>query len=176
MSVGGDHRQFLEATLPHADVIYNLACHLAADRWQAEDLVQETYLHAYAAFASHRGACTRSWLVAICLNLGRSEVRRLGRRPREILDPNVGLDMAGSENVGDLALASVERRAVARAIARLPLEQRLSLALVDICGLTAREAAEVMGCPRGTVLARVHRGRRGLAQLLEHEGMSRERP
>src|SRR5215472_9003223 len=84
-SHGADHRAFLDATLPHLDAVYQVARHAGArDGQDPEDLVQETYLRAYAAFESYRGGSTRAWLAAICLNAARSEARRRRRRPWEV--------------------------------------------------------------------------------------------
>ena len=85
--MGGDHREFLDATLPYLDVVWQVARHAARDGLEPEDLVQETYLRAYAAFGSFRGGNARAWLAAICLNAARSEARRRGRRPREVPGP-----------------------------------------------------------------------------------------
>ena len=76
----GNHREFLDATLPYLDVVYQVARHAAGDGRAPEDLVQETYLRAYAAFGSCRGQNMRAWLAAICLNAARSEARRRRRR------------------------------------------------------------------------------------------------
>ena len=80
-------RAFLEAAMPHLDVVYRVARHTSRDHHQAEDLVQETYLRAFAAFASHRGPSTKAWLVTICLNLARSQGRRRARRVVETAMP-----------------------------------------------------------------------------------------
>ena len=69
--MGGDHRAFLDATLPYVDVVYQVARQAAGDGQEPEDLVQETYLRAYAAFGSYRGGSMRAWLAAICLNVAR---------------------------------------------------------------------------------------------------------
>src|SRR6266404_4798215 len=82
--MGDDHRAFLEATLPYVDVVYQVARHAAGEGQDPEDLVQETYLRAYAGFGSYRGENTRAWLAAICLNAARSEARRRRRRPWEV--------------------------------------------------------------------------------------------
>jgi RNA polymerase sigma-70 factor, ECF subfamily len=58
----------------------------------------------------------------------------------------------------------------------LPEQQRLCIMLMDVAGYTAQETAEALGCPRGTVLARVHRGRRRLAELLAEAGVTDGRP
>jgi RNA polymerase sigma-70 factor, ECF subfamily len=75
---------FLEATLPHLDVVYQVARQAVRDGQDPEDLVQETYLRAYAAFSGYRGGNVRAWLAAICLNVARSEARRRRRRPWEV--------------------------------------------------------------------------------------------
>jgi RNA polymerase sigma-70 factor, ECF subfamily len=182
--MSGDHRVFLEATLPYLDVVYQVARHAAGDGQEAEDLVQETYLRAYAAFGSYRGGSIRAWLAAICLNAARSQARRRRLRPWEAAarplpdDAPVWCRDLGERapDVADVVIAGLDAQAVARCLAVLPEPQRACIVLMDVAGYTAREAAEVLGCPRGTVLARVHRGRRKLAQLLIEAGVSYGRP
>jgi RNA polymerase sigma-70 factor (ECF subfamily) len=178
--VGGDHRIFLETTLPHVDAVYQVARHAAISGQDPEDLVQETYLRAFAAFGSYRGENTRAWLAAICLNVARSEGRRRKRRPpevpsQELLDALSMTRAADVRDVADVVIADLDAREIARCLAQLPEPQRLCIVLMDVAGYTAREAAEALGCPRGTVLARVHRGRRKLAQLLADAGVSHGR-
>ena len=142
--------------------------------------MQETYLRAFAAFGSYRGENTRAWLAAICLNAARSQERRRRRRPWEV--PAHGLLDAvptraeAAPDVADVVIAGLDARTVSQCLARLPEPQRLCIVLMDVAGYTAREAAEALGCPRGTVLARVHRGRRKLAQMLAEAGVSHGRP
>jgi len=182
--VGGDHRAFLDATLPYVDVVYQVARHAATGGQDPEDLVQETYLRAYAGFGSYRGENTRAWLAAICLNVARSEARRRRRRPWELpVGPLLDvLPLARADrrdvapDVADVVIAGVDARAVSGCLALLPEPQRVAIVLMDVAGYTARETAEALGCPRGTVLARVHRGRRRLAQLLAEAGVSHGRP
>ena len=159
--------------MPHLDTVHNVALGLTRDAHRAEDLVQETYLRAFAAFAQFRGGSPSSWLVSICLNTGRSDLRRKGRRPEDLCaDASQRVDLC--RDPADHAEDAVQRVAVAAALSCLPDEQRTSIILCDMAGLTAQEAADVLGCPRGTVLARVHRGRRRLARLLEREGICDE--
>jgi len=179
-AVGGDHREFLDATLPHLDAVWQVARHAAHGGLEPEDLVQETYLRAYAAFGSYRGGNTRAWLAAICLNAARSQARRR-RRPWEVTGLPLTDALAGTgsrerePDVADLVIADLDADAVSECLALLPEPQRLCVVLMDVAGYTAREAAEALGCPRGTVLARVHRGRRRLAQLLAAAGVSHGR-
>src|SRR5262249_18572158 len=79
-------------------------------------------------------------------------------------------------DVADVVIAGLDARTVSQCLARLPESQRLCIVLMDVAGYTAREAAAALGCPRGTVLARGHRGRRKLAQLLTEAGVSHGRP
>jgi RNA polymerase sigma-70 factor (ECF subfamily) len=160
---------FVEATLPYLDVVYGVACGIARDRDSAEDLVQETYLRAFAAFDTHDRTRTRAWLVAILLNAARSEGRRRSRRG-EVLVADLP-EARGGDDIGDAAIAADERARIVRALAAIPEEQRLAVVLMDVAGLTAQEVADALGCPRGTVLARAHRGRRKLGAQLERNGM-----
>ena len=178
--MGADHRAFLDATIPYLDVVWQVARHVAGEGQDPEDLVQETYLRAYAGFGSFRGGNTRAWLAAICLNVARSQARRRRRRPREVPGPALPDVLSwyraeggeGAADVADLVIADLEAAQVSRCLRLLPEPQRVCIVLVDVAGYTARETAEVLGCPRGTVLARVHRGRRRLAQLLTEAGVS----
>jgi RNA polymerase sigma-70 factor, ECF subfamily len=137
---------------------------------EAEDLVQETYLAAYRAWRDQRRPRrVEPWIATICLNLGRSRHRTRQRRPievsiedRDFRAPEVG-DPEGA------AQARMDRDALYEAMQRLPEEQRVAITLVDLAGLSTAEAARAMGSPRGTVLSRLHRGRRGLAALLWDE-------
>ena len=175
---------FLEATLPHLDVVYQVARQAAGDGQDPEDLVQETYLRAYAAFGSYRGESARAWLAAICLNVARSQARRRRRRPWEVTGSGL-LDVLplsradggeGMADVADVVIAGLDAEEVSRCLGRLPEPQRVCIVLMDVAGYTAKEAAETLGCPRGTVLTRVHRGRRRLARLLAEAGVSDGQP
>jgi RNA polymerase sigma-70 factor, ECF subfamily len=72
--------------------------------------------------------------------------------------------------VADVVIAGLDAQVVSQCLGMLPEPQRVSIVLMDVAGYTAREAGEALGCPRGTVLARVHRGRRRLAPLLAEGG------
>jgi RNA polymerase sigma-70 factor (ECF subfamily) len=169
-------RAFLEAALPHLDAVYRVARHAARDHHHAEDLVQETYLRAFAAFDSHRGPSTRAWLVTICLNLARSDGRRRARRVVETAMPEPYEPEASGVSVPEKAMANIDRAEVSRALAQLPDEQRLAIVLMDLTGHSASEVAEMLGCPRNTVLSRVYRGRQRLTSLLVQEDMNRDMP
>ena len=161
---------FLDATLPHLDAVHRVARLFSRDSFSADDLVQETYLRAFTGFANHVGPNTRAWLVTICLNLARSEGRRRSRRVTEV--PMTTDDyVAEGTDVHSQVQARLDANAVVDALRQLPDEQRLAIVLMDIAGNTAAEVAEMLACPRGTILARVHRGRRRLAALLSEQGI-----
>jgi RNA polymerase sigma-70 factor (ECF subfamily) len=164
------HEEFLHATMGAMDLVYNLARRFTDRSEDTEDLVQETYLAAYRAWCDHRRPRrVEPWIATICLNLGRSRYRTAARRPvevsieeRDFRAPEVGQPEAAAE-------AATDRRALFEAMERLPQEQRVAITLVDLAGFSTAEAARVMRTPRGTVLSRLHRGRRALAAVLWKE-------
>lgn len=162
-----DHEDFLRATMGAMDLVYNLARRFAERPEDAEDLVQETYLAAYRAWRDRRRPRrVEPWLATICLNLGRSRYRSRGRRPLEVSIDDRDFRAPATADPEQAAEAAMDRQALYEAMRRLPEEQRVAITLVDLMGLKTAEAARAMDTPRGTVLSRVHRGRRGLAALL----------
>jgi RNA polymerase sigma-70 factor (ECF subfamily) len=159
--------QFLQAVLDHLDMLYNLARRVAGTRQEAEDLVQETCVRALGGWRRRPPDQVRPWLAAICLNTARSAYRHRDARPFEVLDPDTGLDVASPANTEATALANVMRSAVHEAMWQLPVAQREAVTLMDLCGFTAAQVSTMTGAPRGTVLARVHRAHKRLAELLE---------
>jgi RNA polymerase sigma-70 factor (ECF subfamily) len=159
---------FLRATMGSMDLVYNVARRMVRTSEDVEDLVQETYLAAFRAWQDHRRPDrVEPWLVTICLNLGRSRYRRLAARPREAeLSDAVQETRRSDDDTERDALAAVERTELYRAMWALPEEQRVAITLVDLSGFSTAEAATTMGTPRGTVLSRLHRGRKALALLL----------
>jgi RNA polymerase sigma-70 factor, ECF subfamily len=166
-SVASDE-EFQRLTLPALDLVHNLARRFVRERADAEDLVQETYLRAWTAWSGgQRPRRVEPWLATICLNAGRDRARRAATRletpAAAVVDPPDEVDVA------EEAIRRVHRALVDRALWALPAEQRVAIALMDLAGLTAAEVAKVTGSPRGTVLARVHRGRKQLARLVTEE-------
>jgi RNA polymerase sigma-70 factor (ECF subfamily) len=167
--------EFLVATLGAADLVYNLARRLVRDEDSARDLVQETYLRAFESWQRHRRPESPGpWLATICLNAARSQHRRARARPQELLEAEAGADVSSPTDTAAQALAALDRAAVHRGLWELPEEQRIAVTLMDLCGLSASEIARATGSPRGTVLSRVHRGRKALAARLGKEVRVRE--
>jgi len=166
--------EFLSSTMGAMDLVYNIARRMVPSVEDAQDLVQDTYLAAFAAWVKGRKPDrVESWLATICLNLARSRYRRDARRPQEV-PMEFAQAVADPSDPEREALASLDAAALRRAMWALEEGQRVALALVDIAGLSTREAARAMGTPRGTVLSRLHRGRRSLARLLGDQVKGRE--
>jgi RNA polymerase sigma-70 factor (ECF subfamily) len=159
------HEEFLARTIPALDLVYNLARRMLRRPEDAEDLVQETYLRAFGAWSrGRRPRKVEPWIATICLNLGRSFLRRAVNRYEELGEFE---DAPAPEDVEEEALARIRQEAVHQALWMLPEEQRIAIALMDLDGLTAAQVSRVTGWPRGTVLSRVHRGRKRLAGLVD---------
>ena len=159
---GGDHEQFLQATMRHADLVDGLARRLAPHPVDVADIVQETYLRAFAAWGRRHPDDTAAWLATICLNVGRDALRRHARYTAAVQEGPIP-DLAARADTAEQALARVSADRVHAALMTLPEAQRIAITLMDLCGFTAKQVAMITGSPRGTVLARVHRGRKLLA-------------
>ncbi|HEU0114693.1 MAG TPA: sigma-70 family RNA polymerase sigma factor [Thermomicrobiales bacterium] len=166
-----DRRARFEAlALPQLDAVYRTAYYLAGSVAEAEDLTQETYLRAFKHFESFRGDHVRPWLFAI---LRHAAVDRYRQRKREPLlfddDPDGFADDAfgGSESgPEDEVLAGLVDADVQDAVLALPPAWRLAVVLADVEGFAYREIADITGSPIGTVMSRLHRGRKQLAKSL----------
>ncbi len=161
--------EFLAATLPCLDLVYNLARRSMPDKDLVDDLVQETYVRAFEAWTKkRRPRRVEPWLATVCLNAGRSYWRRASTR-REVSASEVDLGTTPQDDVEDRAIASARAELVHRALWQLSDEQRIAITLMDLNGFSARQVARMTESPRGTVLSRVHRGRKRLAQILSKE-------
>ena len=161
---------------------YNLARRMLSDWALAEDEVQESMVSGYRAFHQFRGDNLKAWLMRIVANTCRDMLRSRKARPTVPLDPLPPDDMEASSVPSAVNLPSreespedyAERRELNRTIQggldSLPQDQRMSLLLVDVQGMSYEEAALVMGCSLGTVKSRISRGRRGLRDILRGAG------
>lgn len=162
-----DDGAFLVAFTEHLDRLHNLARGLTRSAQDAEDLVSETCLLALRGWRRAEPDDPGAWFATICLNAARSSYRRRSARPVEVAAEDWLLDRADEDaDTARSALASLQARRVREAVAQLPAPQLEAIALMDLGGYTAAQTAAIVGAPRGTVLARVHRGRKVLARSL----------
>jgi RNA polymerase sigma-70 factor (ECF subfamily) len=172
MGAAMNDEEFLRAVGEHLDLVYNLARRLTRSRQHAEDLVQETYLRALRGWRHQPPQDVRAWLATICLNIARAGWRRDSTRPPEVLHPWAGTAQTSEHDTAAEALSGLLRDQVHQALWQLPAAQREAIVLMDLCGFTAAEVATMTGAPRGTILARVHRGHKRLAAVLQRQGVT----
>jgi RNA polymerase sigma-70 factor (ECF subfamily) len=134
---------------------------LTRDRDIADDIVQETLVRALRSDHLFQGTDTRAWLYTILTNLNRNRLRALARRP--------SLSPLQDNDVYDFAEPQLGSRDIARAIDSLAEDQRSTLLLVVLEGLTYREVAEVLAVPIGTVTSRLARARAQIKTYLDRE-------
>lgn len=170
-------QRFEELTLPHLPALYRLAVRLKGDPQDAEDLVQETYVKALRAFPTLRQPDrVKSWIFQILsrlvLDQHRSKPREIAVGDLEDLDRFSLYDLVWEEDpfpysdrLHDDFLVQFEDEEVRRALLALPEVYRLPLVLLYGEEMSYRELADVLGCPVGTIMSRLHRGRK----LLERE-------
>ena len=173
-----DRRGFEERALPHLRALYGLALRLTGDASAAEDLVQETYLKGLQAFVTLRDPDrVRPWLFQILSRLVTDRHRASGREvPLEtpedldrfsLYDKIADEDpLPYSDRLHEDFLAQFRDEDVRRALVRIPEAYRVPLVLVYVEGLSYRELADFLGCPIGTVMSRLHRGRKALEREL----------
>ena len=152
---------FVEEALAHADALHGVARRMCRDAALAEDLVQETMLKAIKSREQFTpGTNLRSWLFRILTNVWVSRYRR------------AGLERATFEGpaVDPIAVASLLRAELDRALELLPEDFRMAVLLVDAQELSYEEAAAALQVPPGTIMSRLHRGRKMLQKVLVEQG------
>lgn len=170
-----DVQQFERVVLPHLDDAYTLARYLLRDEHDAQDAVQDAVLRALRYFESYRDGDARAWLLAIVRNCCLSWHRR-----QRIQRASVSLGRGEGKGEGDAdlrdvsavgetdarAIARSERAAIERALAALPVEFREVVVLREVQELSYKEISDVVGVPIGTVMSRLARARKRLANAL----------
>ncbi|HVF75352.1 MAG TPA: sigma-70 family RNA polymerase sigma factor [Acidimicrobiales bacterium] len=178
-----DQARFAEQAMEYMPSLYSAALRMTRNPADAEDLVQETYLKAYRAFAGfEQGTNLKAWLYRILTNTFINMYRAKKRRP-EMTDVDDVEDLYLYHRLGGLEAAAAGRSAeeevldrftddeVKDALESLPEQFRMAVLLADVEGFSYKEIAEILDIPIGTVMSRLHRGRRALQKTLYEFGM-----
>ena len=173
-----DQANFAELAMPYMDALYSAALRMTRNPADAEDLVQETYLRAYRGFGGFQeGTNLKAWLYKILTNTFINIYRAKKRRPDEV-DFDDAEDFFLFRRLGGLeaavagrtpeseVLEAMPEQVVKDAIEALPEQFRVAVLLADVEGFSYKEIADIMDVPVGTVMSRLHRGRRQLQKRL----------
>lgn len=173
-----DQARFTELAMEHMPALYSAALRMTRNPSDAEDLVQETYLKAYRAFGTFtEGTNLKAWLYRILTNTYINSYRAARRRPdvsdiedvedlylyRRLADSSGG---ALGRSAEDEALDRFTDDDVKAALESLPDVFRIAVLLADVEGFSYKEIADITDVPIGTVMSRIHRGRRALQKAL----------
>ncbi len=178
-----DRVRFEEEALGLADQVYRVARHLAGSREDADDLVQETYARAFRSWRSFQpGTNLRAWLLRILTNLNIDRGRRRQRAPQtQPLEANDYFlyDRLAENGDGvtdeERVVERLSQDDIVSALSAVPHDFRDVIVLVDIGDFSYADAAQILDIPVGTVMSRLHRGRRILKRELAETAVEEER-
>lgn len=169
-------RRFAEEALPFLDAMYGAAMKFTRNPQDAQDLLQETFLKAYAAFSRFQeGTNLKAWLYRIMTNTFINTYRKQQREPfLGAVDDLEDWQLGGAESTTSTAARSAEAEAldrtpstvVTKALNDLDDDRRMVVYLADVEGFTYQEIADIMDTPIGTVMSRLYRGRKLLREAL----------
>lgn len=175
-AVADARTQFEEQALPFMDQLYGAAMRMTRNPSDAADLVQETFVKAFASWASFtQGTNLKAWLYRILTNTYINTYRKKQREPYQgTIDELEDWQLGGAESTTATSSRSAEAEAIDRmpasvvkdALQSIPDDFRMAVYLADVEGFAYQEIADIMKTPIGTVMSRLHRGRRMLRDLL----------
>ena len=176
-----DRVRFEDEALQLSDQVYRVARRLTGSREEVEDLVQDTYARAFRSWQQYQpGTNLRAWLLRILTNLNIDRGRRVQRTPEQTpleegdyyLYNRLESTMSDENPDEERVLERLSQNAVVEALAEVPHDFRDVLVLVDIGEFSYAEAAQILDIPVGTVMSRLHRGRRILKQQLAEKAVT----
>jgi RNA polymerase sigma-70 factor, ECF subfamily len=166
-----DHQAFALIVHAHQQRLNALVYHIVQDRGTTQDVVQDALLRAYRALPQFRGeAALGTWLYRIAYTAAMDHLRRQGRRPELVCEDLLPVDTPAVV-YDDSAEHTGLRDSIAQGLTALPVDQRLTLLLVDREDLTYREVATIMDVSPGTVCSRLQRARTKLRAALREQGV-----
>jgi RNA polymerase sigma-70 factor (ECF subfamily) len=157
---------FEETTLPHLNAAYNLAYWITRNQHDAEDVVQEAYLRAFRLFSGYRGGDGRAWVLAIVRNTCMTWLGRAKSRATVPLDEERRPNLTQVSNSETALLKQFERRDLIGCVEGLPIEFREVLILRVFDDMSYQQIAETVGVAIGTVMSRLSRARKRLADCV----------
>ena len=176
-------QRFERDAMPFLDQLYGAALRMTRTPADAEDLVQETYIKAFQGFRSYKpGTNLKAWLYRILTNAYINNYRKAQRRPAEYATDDItDSQIAETASHTSIGLRSAEVEALEKlpdeeirdALMSLKEDYRMVVYYADVEGLPYKEIAEIMGTPIGTVMSRLHRGRKQLRDALHNVAVER---
>ncbi len=162
-------KEFEKLALQYMDSLFNTALRMTGNETEAEDLVQDAYLRAFRFFDKfEKGTNFKAWLFKIIKNIYINKYRKESKTPQM-------MDVSDAETLGSLSETETPEQQIfdklldddiTKALDSLPDDFRLTLIMSDLEGFSYKEIAEILDCPIGTVMSRLHRGRRLLRKIL----------
>lgn len=167
--------RFEREALPHLDAMYAVAVRLTGGQRDAEDLVQDAMLRAFRFYDKYReGTNVKAWLLKVMTNIFLNKVKKVSGKPALIEFETVEEFLGEAEQDASAELSSsseafkeVLDQDVARALDELPVEYRMPVLLSAVEDMSYKDIAEAIGCPVGTVMSRLYRGRKMLERSLK---------